>query len=351
MTSLNKTELRQALTIHGVTDLPPASAKKAELVRLYKRHILAGSKSPQKKAVEDLDDDELLEMLEKNDIAFGPIVASTRDFYKKKLRLKLRGESMDGNRFSDTEEEDVKTELEVEEEYVEPEPEIEKKDVKTELEEKEAETISGSKFPDEKLAPVDNYGKDMNDHIGKLFGEKKFSDVKITCGGEVFDCHRNILSVRSPVFEAMFQSDMLEKHSQNVVIKDIKPEVVKEMLHFIYNGASSTENLMDEFGKDLLGAADQYQVELLKNKCEDKLCSSLEVSNSVELLLLADLHQAPKLRRMALKLVTKNIDAIVNTDVYKDFVAHHPVLALEITQALVQVHKLGEKRKRENNDD
>ena len=209
-------------------------------------------------------------------------------------------------------------------------------------------TISGSKYPDEKLAIVDNCGKEMNDQIGKLFGEKKFSDIKITCGEEVFDCHRNILSVRSPVFDAMFQSDMIENRSKNVVIMDIKPEVVKEMLYFIYNGETSTENVMDDIGRDLLAAADEYQLELLKNKCEVKLCSSLDLSNSVELLVLADLHEASRLRRMALRLVTRNMDAIVNTEVYKDFIAHHPGLALEITQALVQ--KVGAKRKRENTD-
>ena len=56
-------------------------------------------------------------------------------------------------------------------------------------------TISGSKFPDEKLTPP-SCGKEINDRIGKLLGEKKFSDVKITCGEEAFDCHRNILSVK-----------------------------------------------------------------------------------------------------------------------------------------------------------
>ena len=166
-------------------------------------------------------------------------------------------------------------------------------------------TTSGSKYPDEKLAIIDNCGKEMNDQIGKLFGEKKFSDVKISCGEEVFDCHRNILSVRSQVFNAMFQSDMIESCSKNVIIKDIKPEVVKEMLHFIYNGATSTDNVLDEMGRDLLGAADLYQLELLKNKCEEKLCSSLDVNNSVELLVLADLHQASRLRKMALKLINQ----------------------------------------------
>ena len=175
----------------------------------------------------------------------------------------------------------------------------------------------------------------------------KFSDVKIVTGNEEFHCHRNILSGRSPVFEAMFQSDMVENTSRIVDMKDIKPEVVREMLHFIYTGVISNDDVMDEIGRDLLGAADQYQLDLLKNKCEEKLCSSLDVSNSVELLVLADLHQAPKLKRMALKLVAKNMDTIVNTDVYKDLISRHPALTLEITKALVQ--KAGMKRKRGNN--
>ena len=206
--------------------------------------------------------------------------------------------------------------------------------------------LSGSKFPDERLALGDDYGKQMNEQIGKLFCDQKFSDVKISCGEEVFHCHRCILSVRSPVFEAMFQSEMRENLSQEVVIKDIRPDVVREMLHFIYNGATSTETVMDEIGKDLLSAADQYQLELLKNKCEEKLCSSLEVSNSVELLVLADLHHAFKMKNMALRLIAMNMDTIVNTDVYKDFARHHPDISVEITKLVMG--RAGIKRKRKD---
>ena len=183
---------------------------------------------------------------------------------------------------------------------------------------------------------VDNCGKQMIEQVGKLFGEKKFSDVKITCGKEVFYCHRSILSVRSPVFAAMFKSDMIENSSRIVDIKDTKPEAVKEMLHFIYHGTTSTKNVKDELVWDLLVAADQYQLNLLKNKCEEKMCSTLDVNNSVEMLVLADLHRTFKLRTMSLMLVADNMKTIVNTDVYKEFNARHPDLALEITKALVQ---------------
>jgi len=209
-------------------------------------------------------------------------------------------------------------------------------------------TLSGSKFPDEKVAPIDNCMKQMSDQFRKNLWDKRFSDVKIVTGSEEFPCHRNILSWRSPVFEAMFQSDMIENTSRIVEIKDIKPEVICEMLHFIYTGATSKDDVMEEIGKDLLGAADQYQLDLLKNKCEEKLCSSLEISNSIELLVLADLHRASKLRKMAMRLVARNMDSIVNTDVYKDFIARHPDLTLAITKALVQ--KAGIKRKRGSNE-
>ena len=197
-------------------------------------------------------------------------------------------------------------------------------------------TISGSKFPDEELATDDNCGKQMNEQVGKLFGKTKFSDVKITCGEEVFYCHRCILSVSSSVFEAMFLSDMTENISRIVNIKDIKPEVVKEMLYFIYNGETLTENSTHEFVMDLLRAADQYKLNLLKVRCEERLCSILEVSNSVELLVLADLHGAPKLRRMALRMVTRNIFAIIFTDAYEELNDRHPSLVLEIIKALAQ---------------
>ena len=184
----------------------------------------------------------------------------------------------------------------------------------------------------------------MSGQFGKTFGDKNFLDVKIVAGDEEFHCHRIILAGRSPVLKAIFSSDMIENSSRIVNIRDIRPEVVREMLHYIYTGKISIDGVKDEIGKDLLGAANQYQLELLKNMCEEKLCSSLEVSRSLELLVLADLHQVSKLRRKALRLVARNMDEIVDTDVYKDCNCNHHARALEITKALVQMK--GIKRER-----
>ena len=62
--------------------------------------------------------------------------------------------------------------------------------------------------------------------LGKVFFDKQFSDIKIQCEGQSFDCHMAILAARSPVFMAMFQSDMKEKETLTVNIQDLKAGVV-----------------------------------------------------------------------------------------------------------------------------
>ena len=51
----------------------------------------------------------------------------------------------------------------------------------------------------------------LQENFESAFTEKEFTDIKIQCENEVFDCHQFILSARSPVFKAMFQADMNEK--------------------------------------------------------------------------------------------------------------------------------------------
>ena len=71
------------------------------------------------------------------------------------------------------------------------------------------------------------------------------------------------------------------------------------MLLYIYTG--NTPNLNKVAG-DLLAAADKYQLEQLKNICEERLCNSLEIGNSVGHLVLGDMYQVNAYLYVALKL-------------------------------------------------
>ena len=175
----------------------------------------------------------------------------------------------------------------------------------------------------------------LGEQLGDLFTGKQLADVKIVCEGQTFDCHQAILAARSPVFMAMFQSNMKEKETKKVSIDDFKAEVVSEMLNFIYTGNVSTKDI-GKIATELLAAADKYQLDLLKKLCEERLCSTLKVTNCVEYLVFGDMNQTFKLRSKALKLVAENVDSIIDTDVFKDLFKQMPELAWEVMKAQIK---------------
>jgi len=193
--------------------------------------------------------------------------------------------------------------------------------------------LTGSDFSTNSNLLV-NCKNQIGDDLGRFFYDKEFTDIKIQCGGQSFDCHMVILAARSPVFKAMFQSNMKEKQTQTVNIDDFKAEVVGEMLNFIYTGNVSSQDAILDIASELLKVADKYQLDLLKNICEESLCSILKVNNCVEYLVLGDMYDTLKLKEKALRLVVENADSIINTDVFRDFFKQKPELALEVTKAL-----------------
>merc|ERR1719234_2065896 len=166
-------------------------------------------------------------------------------------------------------------------------------------------------------------------HFGNLLAEKNLADLEINCDGEVFNCHRNILSARSPVFSAMFQVDMIENHSKKVHIRDVNKEVFSELLKFIYTGSVSSEDSLQEHARDILAAANKYELDLLKKLCEAQLVTTLNTSNCLDLLVLGDLHEAEKLKLVALDFVSMNFPSLVQQDVYKEFLRQYPELVFE----------------------
>ena len=173
--------------------------------------------------------------------------------------------------------------------------------------------------------------------LGSCFNDPEYSDVEVECDEETFHCHQTILSIRSEVFRAMFQLNMKENRTKKVTIKDFDPDVVREMLRFIYTG-DTKEDVLKEKSRELLNLAEMYQLDVLKNICEDKLCSTLTISNSIEYLVLGDMHQADKLRRMALRVIARNMTTLVATEEYKDLVKNHPTLVAEIPAAMVDLN-------------
>ncbi len=140
----------------------------------------------------------------------------------------------------------------------------------------------------------------LGEDLSVLFESPNFSDVTLTCGNREFKMHKAILSARSAVFNAMFESQMVEGISNRVKIDDVEPEVMNEVLRFIYTGKiADIEKMVDL----LLAAADKYALERLKALCEEELSMNLDVENVAETLVLADLHSASQLKNHSIEFI------------------------------------------------
>jgi len=181
-------------------------------------------------------------------------------------------------------------------------------------------------------ALTENYHRrQLSQDFETHFLSKEHSDVIIKCGDKLYDCHKFILTSRSPVFKSMIESDMKEKISGEVEIKNMDHDVLEDLLKYIYSGVAPK---VDKLTQGLLTAADQYHLEQLKELCELKLCSRLDISNCIELLILGDLHNAQKLKAKALEFVSKNMQKMKPSEWKQSFIAH-PALMAEVMERVL----------------
>ncbi|XP_033218006.1 speckle-type POZ protein B-like [Belonocnema kinseyi] len=163
--------------------------------------------------------------------------------------------------------------------------------------------------------------------LSSLFENETFADFTIVARGKEFKVHRAVLATASAVFEAMFLSQMKEQQENQMSIDDIEPDVIKEMLRFVYTGA--VHNIKDHAEK-LLIAADKYRLENLKGFCGRQLSKSIDAENVMNVLILADTYRDSTLRQSALKFINKNLKAILQKDDNVDVLTSRPDFAVEI---------------------
>ena len=106
------------------------------------------------------------------------------------------------------------------------------------------------------------------------------TDVLFHVGDVAFPVHKFVLSARSPVFQVMFESNMIESRTGRVQIVDAEPEIFKQFLYFIYTG-----QLMKPASQELGVVADKYDVETLTSLCQsvDELVTINEGVAAVDL--------------------------------------------------------------------
>ena len=140
-----------------------------------------------------------------------------------------------------------------------------------------------------------------------LYGTSTGSDfVLVSSDGVEESVHRAILIARSPVFAAMFESNMTEVQTGRSVISDVSGPVLKALVEYMYCGCSG-----EDFGEDSMNVllmADKYQLTELVNYCEQLLIRTVSKDNVTEILLLTDGVSVPALKKAALRFLSTHTD-------------------------------------------
>ncbi|GBO15394.1 Protein maternal effect lethal 26 [Araneus ventricosus] len=180
----------------------------------------------------------------------------------------------------------------------------------------------------------------LEEDLQWLYTDGFLSDVKLKTNSKIFPAHKIILSTRSPVFKAMFTSNMKEKSSKIVDIEDMDDDTVHRMLFYIYT--ADVEDLQWEGALKLYVAADKYEILTLKMKCSAYIAANLNPNNACDALVLADLHQDVKLKSTVQKFILRNDQVIINSKNWECLMENNLKLATD-TFSPGNEGKIGEK--------
>ena len=176
--------------------------------------------------------------------------------------------------------------------------------------------------------------------IKRMLESGHSSDVTLVANdGEEFAAHMSILASRSPVFAAMFKTNMKEKLEKRVEIKDLNAQTVKNLLEFAYTDAVTDASLL--LDEQLLYAAHKYHIPGLKMSCEEAMAANLKTENAAELLSMGHEYNAARLLRAAKHFIVGHIREVRKTQGWKKLLGCSPDVVEEIVDELADLaHQL-----------
>ena len=185
--------------------------------------------------------------------------------------------------------------------------------------------------------------------IGQKLGKRK----KRSKSSVSFHAHRNILRKFAPVL-----ADVLGENNTTTV-EDVKPEIFCHLLHYVYGGEVSGEELK-KHAKEIINAADKYAIVNLKLAAEVAYVESTDITvdNAVENLLYADSKNCALIKETVVDFLSYNAEAasenisytgcpghmikdILNSFVRRDAVDNNSLNLLDISQLRWQLHEKG----------
>jgi hypothetical protein len=171
----------------------------------------------------------------------------------------------------------------------------------------------------------------------RLLDDTDSSDVVFIAEGRPLHAHRCILTARCEAFRGMFNSQMREGSlaCHEVPVLEVSHAAFRCMLQYIYGGAV---HVPEELAVELLGLADRYLLEGLKQLCGFALAKMVAVDNVARIIQAAERWDAPggQLKALCMEYILSHYETVVCHPVFEEL-ASSPQLLLEITRAATRI--------------
>lgn len=158
---------------------------------------------------------------------------------------------------------------------------------------------------------------DVGHHLGKMFDNPEFSDIKFICDGGVIHGHKAILAARCPQFHAMFTHFKESKQDEIEIHPDIMSfSTFKIICEFIYTGVA--KRITRSNAVEVLIAAEFYALPELKQYCERFLWFYIDTQNVAQLFKTAQMHAAYQLSRVCADFMFRNFSRVCQSDGFNE---------------------------------
>ncbi|XP_068457201.1 rabankyrin-5 [Clinocottus analis] len=144
--------------------------------------------------------------------------------------------------------------------------------------------------------------------VAELYQQEQYSDLKVKVAGENLCAHKFVLAARSDVWSLANLASTSE-----LDLSDCKPEVAMAMLRWAYTDELElTEE--DAFHIDLMKLANRFQLQLLRERCEKGVMSSVNVRNCIRFYQTAEELNAATLMNYCGEIIASHWDDLRKED-------------------------------------
>mmetsp|Transcript_36180 Transcript_36180/g.91317 ORF Transcript_36180/g.91317 Transcript_36180/m.91317 type:complete len:696 (+) Transcript_36180:139-2226(+) len=177
---------------------------------------------------------------------------------------------------------------------------------------------------------------DLASSLTRFFNCESHSDVVLMVDNKRFPTHRLVLAAQSEIFDAMFQGGMKEDTTGEVVVKDMRPEVMRSFLSYLYG---CLDAIRPDQAMELFRASDRYGVISLRNECLHMLKCAIDASNAAAIAQLADEHQCSELFQACIKFTANcsELPRVVGSAAYMDLMRSYPELAQKFVRLAAEM--------------